>query len=113
MFRQKKYAIFGQYYLFVVYLTRFFSTNSDYIASNKRISEWWIGKDVEKKRSWPNLRNNFDICLEGPRKTTNNLRRDSLSPGRYMNPGPPEYKAGVLTIQQIFVVHTGLTVETI
>jgi hypothetical protein len=37
------------------------------------------------------------ICLEGLRKTTKNLSQDSRSPGRDLNPGPPEYKAGVLT----------------
>jgi hypothetical protein len=34
--------------------------------------------------------------LEGMRKTTKNLSQDSRSPGRGLNPGLPEYEAGVL-----------------
>jgi hypothetical protein len=30
-------------------------------------------------------------------KTTKNLNQDSQSPGRVLNPGPPENEAGVLT----------------
>jgi hypothetical protein len=37
------------------------------------------------------------ICLEELRKTMKNLSRDSQSPGRDLNPGHPEYEAGVLT----------------
>jgi hypothetical protein len=39
------------------------------------------------------------ICLEGPRKTAKTLSLDSQSPGLDLNPGPPEYKAKVLTTQ--------------
>jgi hypothetical protein len=49
-----------------------------------------------RKRLWPNLRYYLSICLEGLIKTTKNLRPDSRSPGRDLNPGPPEYE-GVLT----------------
>jgi hypothetical protein len=46
------------------------------------------------------------ICLEGLRKTTKNLSQDSRSPGRDLNPGPPEYEAGVLTTRpRRLVVH--------
>jgi hypothetical protein len=38
-----------------------------------------------------------DIRLEGLRKRTGNLNQDSRSPGPDLNPGPPEYEAGVLT----------------
>jgi hypothetical protein len=54
-------------------------------------------KGCERKRSWPNLRYYPSICLEGPRKTVQNLSQDSWSPGRDLNPRPPEYEAGVLT----------------
>jgi hypothetical protein len=37
------------------------------------------------------------IRLEGLRKTTKDLNRDSQSPGRDVSPGPPEFEAGVLT----------------
>jgi hypothetical protein len=37
--------------------------------------------------------------LEGFRKTINTLSQESLSVGQDLNPGPPEHKAGVLTIQ--------------
>jgi hypothetical protein len=36
-------------------------------------------------------------CLESPRKITKNLSQYSRSLGRHLNPGPPEYEAGVLT----------------
>jgi hypothetical protein len=34
------------------------------------------------------------IFLEGPRKITRNLSRDSRFAGRDLNPGPPEYEEG-------------------
>jgi hypothetical protein len=37
------------------------------------------------------------IRLEGLSKTTLNLSQGSRSPMRDLNPGPPEYEAGVLT----------------
>jgi hypothetical protein len=37
------------------------------------------------------------IYLEVLRKTTRNLSQHGRSPSRDMNPGPPEYEAGVLT----------------
>jgi hypothetical protein len=37
------------------------------------------------------------ISLEGLTKTTNNLCQDSRSSSQDLNPGPPEYEAGVLT----------------
>jgi hypothetical protein len=43
--------------------------------------------------------------VEGLRITTKNLSHDSRSPGRDINPGPPEYEAGVLlTLKQRSVV---------
>jgi hypothetical protein len=39
------------------------------------------------------------IFLKGLRKNTKNLIQDSWSPGRDLNPGPPEYETGVLTTQ--------------
>jgi hypothetical protein len=57
-----------------------------------------------KKRSWPNLRYYSGICLEGLRKTTKNLSQDSRSPGRDLDPGPPEYEAGVLTTRPLVLV---------
>jgi hypothetical protein len=54
-------------------------------------------KGCGRKRSWPNLRYYPDICLEGLRKKTKNLSQFIRSPGRDLNPGPPEYEAEVLT----------------
>jgi hypothetical protein len=54
-------------------------------------------KGCGRKRTWPNLRYYPRMCLEGLRKTTKHLSQDSRSPGRDLNPGPPEYEAGVLT----------------
>jgi hypothetical protein len=34
--------------------------------------------------------------LEGRKETTTNFCQDGWCPGRYLNPGPPEYEAGVL-----------------
>jgi hypothetical protein len=52
-----------------------------------------------KKLSWHNLKYYPDTCLEGPRKTTRNVSQDTQSPGRNLNPGPPQNEAGFLTIQ--------------
>jgi hypothetical protein len=35
--------------------------------------------------------------LEGLRKTKKIISQDNRSPGRDLNPGPPEYEAGMLT----------------
>jgi hypothetical protein len=52
-------------------------------------------------QSWPNLRYAYcsNICLEGLRETTEILSQDSRFLYRDLNPCPPEYNAGVLTIQ--------------
>jgi hypothetical protein len=58
--------------------------------------EWCIGKDVE----WGDrglIHGTTLGCLEGLRKTTKNLGKDSRFPGRDVNPAPPEYEAGVLS----------------
>jgi hypothetical protein len=56
-------------------------------------------KGCGRKSSWPNLWYYPGICLEGLRKTMKNLSQNSRCPNRYLNPGPPEYEAGVLTTQ--------------
>jgi hypothetical protein len=68
-------------------------------SNNKVISEWWIGKDLEGSGRDLICRNCPGIRLEGLRKTAKNLSQDSQSSSWYLNPGPPEYKAGVLTIR--------------
>jgi hypothetical protein len=50
-------------------------------------------KRYGRKRSWPNLRYYSDIFLEGIRK----ISEVSRPPGRDMNPGHFEYKAGVFS----------------
>jgi hypothetical protein len=67
------------------------------IESNGRVvSDWWTGKSFGSKRSRPNLRRYSRIRLEGLRNTTKNISQDSWSPGRDLNPEPPEYEARVL-----------------
>jgi hypothetical protein len=56
-------------------------------------------KECERKWSWPNLRHYPRICLERQKKTT--ISQYSQSPGRVLNPEPPEYKAGMLTSEQL------------
>jgi hypothetical protein len=47
------------------------------------------------------LRYSHGIRLDGLRKTTKNLNQDSRFAGRGLNPGPPEYAAGVLNQSKI------------
>jgi hypothetical protein len=54
------------------------------------------GKGFGRKRSWPHLRYYVDIRLKGLRKNTKNLTVTGRR-GQYLNPGPPEYEARVLT----------------
>jgi hypothetical protein len=49
-------------------------------------------KGCGRKQSWPNLRYNSIICLEGLTKTMKNLNQDSWSLGQYVNLGCPKYK---------------------
>jgi hypothetical protein len=58
------------------------------------MSEWWIGKNVEKSGHGLILRYYTSICLEGLGKTLKTLSQDSLSLGQDLNPGPPDYKEG-------------------
>jgi hypothetical protein len=57
----------------------------------------WKGCDRERLR--PTLRKYPGICLEGLRKTTKKLGKDTRSPGLHLNTGFPEYEAGALTNQ--------------
>jgi hypothetical protein len=49
-----------------------------------------------RKRSRTNLRCH-PVCSEGLRKITKTLGQVILSPGLNLNPGPPEYEAGMST----------------
>jgi hypothetical protein len=60
------------------------------------IHEWWIGKELEGSGNGLILRHYPGIRLEELIKTTKILIQDSLSLDRYLNLGPPEYKAEVL-----------------
>jgi hypothetical protein len=51
----------------------------------------------EESGHGPNLRYYPGLCLEVLSKNTRNLSQDSQSLGRELDPGPPEYNAGVLT----------------
>jgi hypothetical protein len=50
-----------------------------------------------RKRFCPNLRFYSCICLVGQREAAKNLGQNNLSPGRYLNPRPPEQEAFVVT----------------
>lgn len=54
-------------------------------------------KGYRWKRPLPYVGYYPGIFLEGLRKTAENLSQVSRPPGRDPKPGPPEYKAGVLT----------------
>jgi hypothetical protein len=56
-------------------------------------------KGCGRKQLWPNLRHYPNICLQGLRKTTKtSVKIAGLQVGT-LNPGPPEYEAGVLITQ--------------
>jgi hypothetical protein len=48
-----------------------------------------------RKRLWPNLRYNPEICLNVVKKITKIISQESGSPGRDLKPGPAEHKPGV------------------
>jgi hypothetical protein len=68
-----------------------------YIASNdKMTNEYWIGKDFEgsdRGLNWGTIPAFAWRVWGKPR----NISADIRSLGRYLNPGPPEFEAGVLT----------------
>jgi hypothetical protein len=54
-------------------------------------------EDCVRKRSWLNLKALSPHLPGRIEETTKNFSQDSRSPGRYLNPGPHEYKARLLT----------------
>jgi hypothetical protein len=52
-------------------------------------------ENILMEGDWPNLRYYPSICLEGMRKPMKNISHDSQSLEKSLNPGHPEYKAGV------------------
>jgi hypothetical protein len=75
-------------YLFLCCLLNDAASSSDQIASSERmINELWIRKKYVTT---------YDI-LAGLRKTTKTRSQDCLSPGRDLNPEPPEYESKLLT----------------
>jgi hypothetical protein len=58
--------------------------------------KWWIWKDLVGSGRGLILRYYPGIHLEGLRKTTKNSIRMAGLRGRDLDPGPPEYEAGVL-----------------
>jgi hypothetical protein len=70
-------------------------------------------KGCGRKRQWPNLGYYLSIYREGPKKTMRNLGQDNGFPGRDLNPGPPEYEAGVLTTRPRCSVNATMKIENI
>jgi hypothetical protein len=64
------------------------------MKGDEQMMDW---KGSGRKRTRHNLKYYPGIHLEGLRKTTEILTHDSRSPGRDLNPEPPEYEAGLLT----------------
>jgi hypothetical protein len=94
-YRSKLSTVF--FHLYVVFLTTLLSSLRLYSVEwrdYKQIINW---KWSVRKQWWPSLRQTLSICLEGLRKTKKNLILDRRYPGRDLNLGPPEYKAGMLT----------------
>jgi hypothetical protein len=56
------------------------------------------------KRLWPNVRYP-GIWLEEQSKSSKHFIQNNRPPDRDVNPGPPEYKAGVLTICQQYTAN--------
>jgi hypothetical protein len=91
-------------FLFVYGLFNDAVSSSDYIAWNDRmINERWIGKDVEGSGRGLIEASIPVFFLEELRKTTENLSGKPLS-GPRLNPGTPEYKAGLPTTQLLSAV---------
>jgi hypothetical protein len=65
-------------------------------------------KGFGRKPSWPNLRYYPGIRVVRLRKTTKPMSQGSRSPGRDLNPGPPEYEAVVLTTKPRRLVVIGV-----
>jgi hypothetical protein len=88
-------------YLFIVYLAT--------LLVSQTISRRMRG--CGRKWSWPNSRYYPGICLEGLRQITKNLGQDSRPSGRDLNPGPPEYEAGMLTTRPWRSVKTAIMIN--
>jgi hypothetical protein len=54
-------------------------------------------KGCGRKRSLTNFKVLYHYLPVGTEENDENLSQDSQSPGRDLNPGPPEYEAEVLT----------------
>jgi hypothetical protein len=53
------------------------------------------------------IEGNIPAFAEGTEKNTKNISKDSRSPGRYLNRGPPEQKAGVYQCIRKFISNCG------
>jgi hypothetical protein len=83
-------------FLFIYSLFNDAFSISDNIASNERMIVFWIGKDVEGSGNGLIQDTILAFACRDWGKHEN-LSQDSRSLGRDLNPGPPEYEAGVLT----------------
>jgi hypothetical protein len=78
-------------------LCNIFNDALDYIASDDRvINEWWFVKDLEVGGRGLSFKLLSSIRLEERKDNTKILSQDNRSPGRDLNPVPPEYEAEVL-----------------
>jgi hypothetical protein len=75
------------------------ATRLDALVTYRRMMRWWLNwKGGARKWSWPKLRYYPGIWPKRLRKTKRNSQ-DSQPHDRYLNPGPPQYEAGVPTAQ--------------
>jgi hypothetical protein len=80
---------------YVLYVPRFFNnalSSLDYIASGDRMI--YKLEIIWKEGAVADLKHSPSISLRAMWK---NVSQDIRSSGRYLNPGPPAYEAGVLT----------------
>jgi hypothetical protein len=87
-------------YLFICSLFNNACSSSDYIASNERMIVNYELEMTLKEAAVASF-NVLSLHLPGGTEENHEKPQDSRSPGRYLNPGPPEYKAGVLTTRRL------------
>jgi hypothetical protein len=88
------YLFICSFFYYVLFNDAFSVTKTNYVASNEmEITQWWIGKEAVVAK----IKVLFGRSPGGTEENYENLNQDNPSPGLYLNPGPPECEAWVLT----------------